>query len=131
MKLYDKYIDYKKLYPNYIIILKEGSFYKVYNEDAIIIWFLFNYKWNNNSIGFSNIAKNKVIDKLKELELNYIIDDNIHNGNNEIYDLYNKISKLKYDKYSKIDEIVNNVRDILNKDISKYEDIKKYLLTLF
>ena len=128
MKIYDKYLDYKSKYPSYIIILKEGSFYKTYGDDAIILWYLFDYKWNKNSIGFSINAKEKVVDKLKELELSYLIDDNINNGNIEVYELYIKIAKLKYNKYIKIEEIINIVSDILNKDINKYNDIKNYLI---
>lgn len=34
----------KELFPNYIVMIKIGTFYEVYNDDANIISYLFKYK---------------------------------------------------------------------------------------
>ena len=128
MNAYNKYLEVKDSYKNKILLIKEGSFYKTYEDDAIILWYLFQYKWNNNEIAFSNSAKDKVIDKLKDIELSYVIDDEEYIGNSEVYDYYSKLSKIKYDKYIKIEEITIIVKDILNKDIKKYQELKEFLL---
>lgn len=52
--IYDKYIDLKNKYLEYIIMIKVGNFYYSYDDDGIILNYLFNYKIKDNRYsGFS------------------------------------------------------------------------------
>ena len=77
MKIIEKYNLNKNKYPKYIILIKVGIFYETYNEDAYILNNLFNYKIkeinNNKRLGFPTNSYDKVITKLKEFKINYII----------------------------------------------------------
>ena len=129
MKAIEKYEYYKKDNNNYIVFVKEGSFYKTYKSDAVIIWNLFNYKWNKESIAFSINYSNKVLDELKKQNIGYlIIEDNeiVVDGNEEVYDLYKKISLINYDKYNKKCELHKLLDNIINSNINLYDDIKLY-----
>ena len=39
----------KSLYPDYVIFIKIGKFYSVYNQDAYIISYELNYKLKNST----------------------------------------------------------------------------------
>ncbi|MDD5865921.1 MAG: hypothetical protein PUD07_05555 [bacterium] len=47
--------------------------------------------------------------------------------NDEVYNLYNKLSNIYYDKYNKISKLNELVDNLLNKDINNYEIILKFL----
>ena len=130
MKSIEKYDYYKNNNKNVIIFIKEGVFYKTYNNDAIIMWNLFKYKINNNNLSFSINTKDKVFNYLNELNIGYLIigNDNIYvKGNDEVYILYNKLSNIYYDKYNKISKLNELVDNLLNKDINNYEIILNFL----
>lgn len=66
MKVIDLYNTYKDQYKEYIVIIKIGTFYEVYNKDAYIISNLMNYKVKtiSNTIrsGFPSNSLNKVLE---------------------------------------------------------------------
>ena len=51
---------------NIITIRKEGLFYSVFDDDALIFNYLFGYKIINNRCGFPENAFNKVVNILYE-----------------------------------------------------------------
>ena len=62
------YTDAIKIYKG------AGKFVSVYNEDAWIFSYLFNYKINDDShVGFPDVALHKVIEKLHDEKISYII----------------------------------------------------------
>ena len=63
MKTIDLYHAYKEKLPNCIVIIKEGIFYKTFEVDAKLLWYLFDYKYANGIISFGNLSYDKVIDK--------------------------------------------------------------------
>ena len=70
----------KQINPETIILLKVGEFYYQYGKDSYIISYLFSYKLKKieNNIPFSGFPKSalyKVLTKLEEKELSYIIVD--------------------------------------------------------
>ena len=75
----EKYYKYKLDYRNYLILIKIGSFYECFDKDAFIINKLFNYKLKrvNNSfkLGFPIKAIDKIILKLNEEHINYLVVD--------------------------------------------------------
>ena len=131
MKAIQKYDYFKKMHPNKVIFIKEGSFYKTYKDDAVIIWDLFEYKWNKESVAFGCSTGSKVYDKLRQQEIGYVTvstDDDplVVKGNDEIYNLYLKLSKIHYEKYNKKQELKENLYVLLDQDIHNYEKIKDY-----
>ena len=56
-----------------IILRKVGGFYQIFNDDALIINYFFNYKIVNYKYGFPISTLNKVTEKLEENTINYII----------------------------------------------------------
>ena len=64
MKLIEKSQLFKKQYPNHIIIMQEGIFYKTFYEDALIIWYLFDYKCVKDTVSFGATPYDKVLAKL-------------------------------------------------------------------
>lgn len=131
----EKYYKYKLDYRNYIILIKIGSFYECFDKDAFIINKLFNYKLKriNNSfkLGFPIKTIDKIILKLNELNINYLVvdeevirkefkDNNYlkYNFNSEEI-LYNTLRVEKI-----IDYLNNNIFSISDK-LNKIEEIIK------
>lgn len=114
----------KELFPNYILLLKIGTFYEVYNDDASIISYLFKYKIKIMSsgdkvCGFPLVSINKVLYILENKNINYIILDKSHN--------YEEEGKINYKKKNKYYEVLDIANGYINK-ISRIDRIKEYLL---
>lgn len=109
-----------QVHPEHIILIKIGKFYYSYSKDAYIISYIFGYKLKNieeniKVCAFPVFILNKIMAKLEENKINYIIidrrnnygvDEKFDNGNLNKYNLYLEKSK-KYIKFStKIDDIL-------------------------
>ena len=127
MEIKEKYDYYKSKYNNIIVFIRNGRFYNTYKDDAIILWSELGYKLHNESTGFSIINSNKVLSKIKSKALGYVLinDDEeiVYDNNQEIYNMYLNIAKIKYDKYNKRNIIHNLLDDILNNNEELYEVI--------
>lgn len=44
-------------------------------------------------------------------------------GNDEVYDLYNKLASYYYDKYKKKEKLTNLLNNLLDKDSANYDKI--------
>ena len=127
----NNYTYYKLNYPKHILMLKNGNFYISLDNDALIMSNVFNYKvkQSNNVIkaGFPIGSLSKVIMKLKNLNLNYlVIADGIIDVNNcdiNVYDEYlsrvidNKVFIKRIGEIYKV--LLNNInksniRDVIN-----------------
>ncbi len=77
MKTVDKYLKFKELYQDYVILIKSGNFYYSFEDDAYILKYLFNYQIRENKVGFPMSAKAKVKSVLNRHNINLIeiIDD--------------------------------------------------------
>ena len=62
---------------NSVVLRKSGGFYICFDDDAIIISFLCNYKINNGRVGFPINTINKVTNLLEDNSINYIIKENM------------------------------------------------------
>lgn len=69
-------LDYKE----YVILFKSGNFYIAFDEDSIILNKIFNYKIvdlkNNVKNGFPISKLDIIINRLKDMNINYIIVEN-------------------------------------------------------
>ena len=132
MKAVDKYKYFKEKYPKYIVLIKEGSFYKTYEDDAIILWHLMNYKWNNGSIAFGVQTLFKVLDMLKNLGLSYLVTNSNEDVlrcevDEEVYSVYSVLAKKKYERYKEKVELMELLDSVLTNTKGNYETIKKFL----
>jgi len=119
MRPIDKYFEAKVNSLNEIVIIKSGVFCVVFNEDAQIMSYLFNYKIKAISdykiIGFPNKNLEKVTNKLRMLGLGYvtIIDNTTHVSKR------NNITESKYKrlltKSAKVYEMNNRINNIMDK----------------
>lgn len=118
--MYDKYMDIKNNNIDSIVMIKVGTFYHIYDKDMIIINYLFKYKIINDKVGFSISNLNKVINKLKKLEINYYIDDTIFYkfDNNKYQEIYEK-SKTYYELSLEIENIYNYLMNNIERKYMK------------
>ena len=126
MKAIEKYESLKKDNKKSIILIKEGVFYKTFGEDAIILWYIMNYRLTNDSLSFSLNVSNKVFEELRKKEIGYITmgDDTLKiSGNDEVYDLHNKLANYYYDKYKKKEKLTSLLDNLLDKDLENYDKI--------
>ena len=81
MKLIDVYRQYKEKYENYVVVIKSGNFYDIYDDDTKIISYFLNYKINEinglKKIGFPLISLNKVVYCLEKQKINYVVIEKI------------------------------------------------------
>lgn len=131
MRTKDRYLILKKRYPNSIVLIKDGNFYKTYQDDATIIWNLFGYKWNEDCISFGSTPYAKVINKLNYINISYVVVANNKEmaiaNNEETYELYLKISKISYDTKRKRESLHKLIDSILDKNINNYDDLNMLL----
>ena len=77
--LKNKYEELKKIYNDYLIIMKCGSFYLTLNDDALVLNKICNYKINHSTnfikSGFPISIISKVEEILTKNSVNYIIVD--------------------------------------------------------
>ena len=135
MRAVEKYEYFKKKYPKSIIFIKEGSFYKTYREDAIILWHLFQYKWNHDTVAFGIAASAKVFEYLQNQQIAYVtIDANSEEvtipGDSEVYDLYVRLSSIHYEKYVKKEELHKLLDRLMDQVVHSYAKIKNLFETL-
>lgn len=135
----DLFRQLKLDYQDFLLIIKSGNFYVLFDEDAIIMNKLFGFKINdlknNIKVGFPVNSIDKYINMLKELEINYLIIENMEivdesiNDNNSFNDY--KESVFEYISINnKIDNIVEYVKNIDDKNVKielvhKIEEIIK------
>lgn len=107
-----------------LILRKVGGFYQSFDEDALIISYLFGYKVINSRCGFPINAINKVLEKLEEKTINYTLKQE----EEQTKDFKRKNNYIKYLEKSKAKENVSSrIRSIISKlenlDKKKLEDI--------
>ena len=133
MKQVDKYGVYKEKYSDYIVLIKEGTFYKCYYNDAKILWYVFNYTYLDDFVSFGTKAYSKVFDELNRLKISYVIISNeeiINKFDNNVYNTYLSLAKTSFDFNENVQIINNKVEELLNKDKNNYKKIIEYLNTL-
>lgn len=107
-----------------IVFIRRGCFYYCLFRDSYIISYLFDYKVINDKLSFPINNINKVCKKLRELDIGYVVDNDIEYGDSEIYNMY---LKLGYDRV-RINYLINDINKILNKlDINKLVNIRDKL----
>ena len=121
--IFDKYINLKKDYKKFLVFIKSGLFYYTYDEDSLIMNYIFDYKIINGRVGFP--VKNmeyKIKRKLETFNISYVVLD----GNEVIKIDYNSDNYVKYlgeayDKYEK-DECLKRINEYVMRYVSESDD---------
>ena len=116
--------NFKELFPNYVVMIKMGTFYEVYYNDAYIISHLLGYKLKIlngivRNCGFPTVSLNKVLYILDNKNINYLVVDKSDN-----YSELNKNNFKNKNRYNEIYEICKEEIDLK----LRIEKIYKYLL---
>ena len=113
------------------VCIRYGTFYHIYNRDCYILSYLFGYKIKELNIkdrecGFPITALNKVMAKLEEKKINYLVLDRRNNyevdykedfKNSNQYDILFKYAN-RYVIYKKR---IDNINEFLNSNIENTE----------
>ena len=130
----DKYFNIKNDNKLSIILIKKGAFYVTYDEDALIMWYLFDYKIINSKIGFPVFCIQKIVELLNNNNLNVLV----LNGNditkyevvNNMYSLLLGLSHDKKEVELYINELNESVRLLVENNSENYTKIKDFLINI-
>ena len=136
MKKEDLYYLEKIQNEDKIILVKSGNFYYTYSNDVVIMWNIFDYKYDDKKVGFPTNALYKVISKLNRLGLDVIViksKNNIIKYNTTIVNDYNNIldtSKNLYDIEKEITSLLNLIYIKIKTNINNLNIINKFIIEL-
>ena len=134
-----KLMEYSKLlnleYKNYVVLVRFGNFYKCFDNDALIVGNLLNYKVKDNIVVFPLSSLGKVIITLKNNNVSAIVvkeQDNIMNVEVLENNYIGVLEKIKDEDIfaNKIKDLVHRISFLLRQDIDNYEKIRDYLIKL-
>lgn len=135
MKKDELYKYLKLMYKDKLVLLKTGTFYHTFNEDAIILSSVFNYQIINNRCSTPISNKEKVKNKLKELNIDIVFVNN-DSDIEEIINEYNKYGeyieeiekKKEFDK--KMRDLIEMITDKIKENYDNYNILINFAKTL-
>lgn len=136
MNLKDFYNDVKLGNEEMIVFVKYGNFYRCFNNDAVIINYLFNYKLSEkNSTGFPIKSIDKVISILRNNNISCIVINDINNVINYIcinnkYNSFLDLSKKNNTLNETLFSINKEVKELLTKNINNYNIIINFMRSI-
>ena len=133
MKLREKFNYLKKEYSDSVVLIKSGSFYITYENDALIMNNIFNYQNINNKVGFPIRSVDKVMNSLNDKNINYVIDNNddsdileFTSDDNEYLRYYEQAKKYEFrDSLNKI--LLDKIKFLIESDNDNYEKIRRFI----
>ncbi len=133
MKLRDKYLMLKSTYHDCVILLKSGMFFILFDDDAWIVHDLFHYQVLNNKVGFPEKNLEKVVFRLQDEKIGYVIywseDQELEKYqivSNQYYAFYENIKRWQF-REEMNDLIIRRVKYLLEIDEKNYEKIRSFL----
>lgn len=99
-----------------VVIRKTGGFYNVFDDDAIIVSYLTNYKIVGGRCGFPINSLTKVTNLLENSSVSYIVKENMEEVVSKNYKKKNNYNKILDNGKKKIniDYRINGILDKLN-----------------
>lgn len=96
------------------------------------MWHFFDYKWNDDSISFGASPYSKVLDRLNQLEISYVVvlnndETQVINNDSENYELYLKLATKRYKKFKDKSELLDLFNNVLENNQNRYSEIRDYL----
>ena len=124
----ETYYKNKIKYKEFIVMIKFGNFYEMFDKDAVIASNILNYKLSKISdtvkCGFPISSLDKVLNLLKDKQINYVVieNNNVTNEQNFENNIYNSfdfdINNIKYN-FLRINKITKYLNDNAYNNISK------------
>lgn len=132
MKTIDKYLKFKEMYKDHVVIIKSGNFYYTFGDDTYIMNYLFNYQIRENKIGFPINAKAKVKSVLNRNNVNLIevIDDYayiLESKNENAYQVKLREAKSNMLISNMLNNLMNAIEIKVKKEEANYELIKEFV----
>lgn len=120
--MYKNYTYFEKSHPNTIVFEKEGCFYSVRNESAIVLSNVFNLnltirKKDDYKTGVPEYSLDKYLNDIEMYHINYIV---VNGG--KIYDKENYIDN-NFSKYLKHPSELNYTKNLNEKSINEGDEI--------
>ena len=115
---------------DYVLLREIGKFVSVFDEDSIIISYLMGYKIVNSKVGFPSNVLVKVINKLEDNSINYLIKYKDNKEDKKDFNKNNNYKKIleKGKKVLELREMKDNITPKLEiLEIEKLEKIVKYI----
>ena len=115
---------------DYVLLRELGKFVSVFDEDSIIISYLMGYKIVNSKVGFPSNVLVKVINKLEDNNINYLIKYKDNKEDKKDFNKNNNYKKIleKGKKVLELREMKDNITPKLEiLEIEKLEKIVKYI----
>ncbi len=132
MKTIDKYLKFKEMYKDHVVIIKSGNFYYTFLEDTYILNYFFGYQIRENKIGFPLNAKAKVKSVLNRNNVNLIevIDDYayiLESKNANAYQEKLKEAKSNLLITNMLANLMSAIEIKVKKEEANYELIKEFV----
>lgn len=115
---------------DYVLLREIGKFVSVFDEDSIIVSYLMGYKIVNSEVGFPSKVLVKVINKLEDNNINYLIKYKDNKEDKKDFNKNNNYKKIleKGKKVLELREMKDNITPKLEiLEIEKLEKIVKYI----
>ncbi len=132
MKLEELHANLKILNSNKIVVMKSGSFYKTFGDDALILWKMFGYRINSGVACFPITSFGGVIGRLNRAGISVIVNnsDGVINYETALENTYNEYLENAINSNiinNKIEEMKDKIQKKLNEDINNYNRIDEFL----
>ena len=132
MKTIDKYLKFKEMYKDHVVIIKSGNFYYTFLDDTYILNYFFGYQIRENKIGFPLNAKVKVKSVLNRNNVNLIevIDDYayvLESKNDNAYQEKLKEAKSNLLISNMLNNLMNAIEIKVKKEEANYNLIKEFV----
>ena len=130
MKKIEMYEMIKNSHSEFVIFVKFGSFYRVFNDDIYIIWYFTRYRIvDGKRIGFPVSIIDDLVELLTKEHISYIIYNNDldYIKVSSINNCYNKfviIGKELYREEERINKVLNLIENKIRKEnmLEYYEE---------
>lgn len=132
MKTIGKYLKFKEMYKDHVVIIKSGNFYYTFLDDTYILNYFFGYQIRENKIGFPLNAKAKVKSVLNRNNVNLIevIDDYayvLESKNDNAYQEKLKEAKSNLLISNMLNNLMNAIEIKVKKEEANYNLIKEFV----
>ena len=113
----------------YITLRKSGGFYICFDNDAIVLSYLCNYKINNGRVGFPIGAIDKVINILENSSVSYVVKVGLDEtslkkyGKKNKYKFYLDKGKCKISLDNRINKILEKINNLKEEEVIRLLDL--------
>lgn len=128
MKLHDIFKCEKSTYLDAVVLIKNGKFYVTFDNDALILHHLLDYKIINNRVGFPENALSHVTEILNHHHVCYVIDgeESKKSEENTYYRLLHKVNDQMIVE-NMCDNLLKKIKEVVVENFDNYDKIRNFL----